>query len=75
MKRVKTMAIGICCALAMTSVGACGSSSGGGTKTIEFMTMQASGTQQFKAIEKIAKKFEAKNKDITIKLDRSVVKG
>lgn len=69
MKKVKTMAIGICCALAMTSVGACGSSSGGGTKTIEFMTMQASGTQQFKAIEKIAKKFEAKNKDITIKLD------
>ena len=69
MNRIKTVAaVGICCAMAITSLAACGSSSSGGKKTVEFMTMQSTGTPQLKALQGLGKKFEAKNPDITIKM-------
>ena len=67
MNRIKTVTAGICCAMAITSLAACGSSSGG-KKTVEFMTMQSTGTPQLKALQGIGKKFEEKNPDIVIKM-------
>ena len=60
MNKIKTVAaVGICCAMAITSLAACGSSSSGGKKTVEFMTMQSKGTPQLKVITKLARAFEA----------------
>ncbi|RBP99634.1 ABC transporter substrate-binding protein [Bifidobacterium xylocopae] len=69
MKGFKYIAAAACCVLAAGSLGACGSSSSGGKQTIEFMTMQSSGTPQLKVLQKLTKKFEDKNPDIHIKLD------
>lgn len=68
MKNGKVIALGISCVLALAPLGACGSSSSsGGTKTLEFMTMQSTGTPQLKVIQKLTKKFEKANPNITIK--------
>ena len=68
MKNGKVIALGISCVLALAPLGACGSSSSsGGTKTLEFMTMQSTGTPQLKVIQKLTKKFEKANPGITIK--------
>ncbi|MCT6836792.1 MAG: ABC transporter substrate-binding protein [Bifidobacteriales bacterium] len=71
MRKGKMVIAGLCCALALTPLGACGGSSSGssGTKTIEFMTMQSTGTPQLKVITKLARAFEAKNPGIKIKVD------
>ncbi|AKV55780.1 putative ABC transporter substrate-binding protein [Bifidobacterium actinocoloniiforme DSM 22766] len=69
MNKLKYVAAAVCCTLAVGSLAACGSSSSGGKQTVEFMTMQSTGTPQLKALESITKKFEAKNPDIHIKLN------
>lgn len=71
MRKGKVVIAGLCCALTLTSMGACGGSSSGsgGTKKVEFMTMQSTGTPQLKVITKLARAFEEKNPDIKIKVD------
>lgn len=68
MNKVRTVAISVCCVILSTSLAACGSSSSGGKKSVEFMTMQSTGTPQLKALQSLGKRFEEKNPDITIKM-------
>lgn len=68
MNRFKSISAGICCALVATSLAACGSSTASSDE-VEFMTMQATGTPQLKAIQELTAEFEKQNPDIKIKLD------
>ncbi|WP_055426685.1 ABC transporter substrate-binding protein [Bifidobacterium aesculapii] len=68
MVKMKSVLAGLCCAAMLVPLAACGGSSSGGT-TIEFMTMQASGTPQLKALKDLTAKFEKENPDIKVKLD------
>ncbi|KFI45902.1 carbohydrate ABC transporter substrate-binding protein, CUT1 family (TC 3.A.1.1.-) [Bifidobacterium bohemicum] len=72
MKRRKIAASLICGMLLMAPLTACGSgSSSSGGETIEFMTMQGTGTPRLKILQTMAKKFEKENPGVTIKATAS----
>jgi raffinose/stachyose/melibiose transport system substrate-binding protein len=69
MKRIQIGAAVLSAALMLTGLSACGGgSTSSGSKTIEFMTMQSSGTPQLKALQAIAKDFEKANPGVNVKL-------
>lgn len=69
MKKFRIGAAVVSAALALTGLSACGGgSNSSNSKTIEFMTMQSSGTPQLKALQTIAKDFEKANPGVNIKL-------
>ncbi|RBP97961.1 ABC transporter substrate-binding protein [Bifidobacterium aemilianum] len=68
MRKVKSIAAIICCALSLTSLAACGSGKSEGPTTVEFMSMQAIGSPRLKAIQSLSKKFEQQNPNIKIKV-------
>lgn len=68
MVKLKPILAGLCCMTMMVSVAACGGGADSGKSVVEFMTMQASGTPQLKAIEGLTAKFEEANPDVSVKL-------
>lgn len=72
MKKMKIAASLICGTLLLAPLAACGSGSGSSSgETIEFMTMQGTGTPRLKILQKMAKKFEKENPGVTIKATAS----